>query len=203
MTVMYWLGAAAIFVVIEIITMGLTTIWFAGGALVGAVMAAFSLPLWSQIIAFVIVSVILLILTRPWALKYLNSRTVRTNADSLIGQTALVTQDIDNLNAKGQVKVEGQIWTARSISDDVQLHEGQKVMIESISGVKVIKTDLKMYSWNFSVFDFVRRIQEYIRKNRRCNKYGWNYFYDYHYIVNRVYRNILRENRTAGTGICH
>ena len=55
-----------------------------------------------------------------------------------------------------------------------------------------------MYSWNFSVFDFVRRIQEYIRKNRRCNKYGWNYFYDYHYIVNRVYRNILRENRTAG-----
>ena len=136
MTVMYWLGAAAIFVVIEIITMGLTTIWFAGGALVGAVMAAFSLPLWSQIIAFVIVSVILLILTRPWALKYLNSRTVRTNADSLIGQTALVTQDIDNLNAKGQVK--GQIWTARSISDDVQLHEGQKVMIESISGVKVI-----------------------------------------------------------------
>ena len=119
MTVMYWLGAAAIFVVIEIITMGLTTIWFAGGALVGAVMAAFSLPLWSQIIAFVIVSVILLILTRPWALKYLNSRTVRTNADSLIGQTALVTQDIDNL-------------------DDVQLHEGQKVMIESISGVKVI-----------------------------------------------------------------
>ena len=89
-------------------------------------------------IAFVIVSVILLILTRPWALKYLNSRTVRTNADSLIGQTALVTQDIDNLNAKGQVKVEGQIWTARSISDDVQLHEGQKVMIESISGVKVI-----------------------------------------------------------------
>lgn len=69
MTVMYWLGAAAIFVVIEIITMGLTTIWFAGGALVGAVMAAFSLPLWSQIIAFVIVSVILLILTRPWGIE--------------------------------------------------------------------------------------------------------------------------------------
>ena len=138
MTVMYWLGAAAILIVIEIITMGLTTIWFAGGALVSAVMAAFSLPLWSQIIAFAIVSVILLILTRPWALKYLNSRTVRTNVDSLIGQTALVTQDIDNLNAKGQVKVKGQIWTARSISDDVQLHEGQKVTIESISGVKVI-----------------------------------------------------------------
>ena len=132
MTVMYWLVAAAVFVVIEIMTMGLTTIWFAGGALVGAVMAAVSLPLWSQIIAFAVISVILLILTRPWALKYVNSRTI------LIGQTGLVTQDIDNLNAKGQVKVRGQIWTARSISDEVKLHEGQKVSIESISGVKVI-----------------------------------------------------------------
>ena len=140
MTVMYWLVAAAVFVVIEIMTMGLTTIWFAGGALVGAVMAAVSLPLWSQIIAFAVISVILLILTRPWALKYVNSRTIKTNVDSLIGQTGLVTQDIDNLNAKGQVKVRGQIWTARSISDEVKLHEGQKVSIESISGVKVIGT---------------------------------------------------------------
>lgn len=138
MTVMYWLVAAAIFVAIEIMTLGLTTIWFAGGALVGAVMAAFSLPLWGQILAFALVSVVLLILTRPWARKYLNSNTVKTNVDSLIGQTGLVTQDIDNLNAKGQVKVRGQIWTARSISDDVQIHEGQKVTIESISGVKVI-----------------------------------------------------------------
>lgn len=138
MTVMYWLVAAAVFVVIEIMTMGLTTIWFAGGALVGAVMAAVSLPLWSQIIAFAVISVILLILTRPWALKYVNSRTIKMNVDSLIGQTGLVTQDIDNLNAKGQVKVRGQIWTARSISDEVKLHEGQKVSIESISGVKVI-----------------------------------------------------------------
>ena len=73
-----------------------------------------------------------------WALKYVNSRTIKTNVDSLIGQTGLVTQDIDNLNAKGQVKVRGQIWTARSISDEVKLHEGQKVSIESISGVKVI-----------------------------------------------------------------
>ena len=79
MTVMYWLVAAAVFVVIEIMTMGLTTIWFAGGALVGAVMAAVSLPLWSQIIAFAVISVILLILTRPWALKYVNSRTIKTN----------------------------------------------------------------------------------------------------------------------------
>ena len=54
-----------------------------------------------------------------------------------------------------------------------------------------------MYSWNFSVFDFVRRIQEYIRKNRRCNKYGWNYFYDYHYIVNRVAKKVLLKEQVV------
>ena len=138
MTVMYWLGAAVIFVVIEIITMGLTTIWFAGGALVGAVMAAFSLPLWSQIIAFVIVSVILLILTRPWALKYLNSRTVRTNADSLIGQTALVKETINNMESKGLVQLNGQDWTARSFEAGEIIPEGSEVIVKEIRGVKLI-----------------------------------------------------------------
>ena len=77
MTVMNWLVAAAVFVVIEIMTMGLTTIWFAGGALVGAVMAAVSLPLWSQIIAFAVISVILLILTRPWGYSKSEARIHR------------------------------------------------------------------------------------------------------------------------------
>lgn len=138
MTVMYWLGAAAVFVVIEILTMGLTTIWFAGGALIGAAMAAVSLPLWSQIIAFAAVSAVLLILTRPLARKYLNSKTVKTNVDSLVGQTCIVTQEIDNLEAAGQVNVSGQIWTARSVSDETRIAEGEKVVIEAISGVKVI-----------------------------------------------------------------
>ena len=138
MTVMYWLVAAAVFVVIEIMTMGLTTIWFAGGALVGAVMAAVSLPLWSQIIAFVIVSVILLILTRPWALKYLNSRTVRTNADSLIGQTALVKETINNMESKGLVQLNGQDWTARSFEAGEIIPEGSEVIVKEIRGVKLI-----------------------------------------------------------------
>ena len=117
MTVMYWLGA---------------------GALVGAVMAAFSLPLWSQIIAFVIVSVILLILTRPWALKYLNSRTVRTNADSLIGQTALVKETINNMESKGLVQLNGQDWTARSFEAGEIIPEGSEVIVKEIRGVKLI-----------------------------------------------------------------
>lgn len=138
MTVMYWLIAAAAFVLLEILTMGLTTIWFAVGALVGAVMAALGLSLWVQILAFAVVSAIVLLFTRPLARKYLNNRTVRTNAESLIGCVCMVTQTIDNLRAKGQVTVKGQVWTARSTSEERSIPENTKVRITAISGVKLI-----------------------------------------------------------------
>lgn len=138
MVVFYWLIAAAVFLAVEVLTLGLTSIWFAGGALMGAVLAACKLPLYVQILAFAVASVVLLILTRPLAGKYLNSRTIRTNAESLIGVTCIVTEPIDNLKAKGQVCVKGQVWTARSISDDILLEKDEKVCIEGISGVKLI-----------------------------------------------------------------
>ncbi len=138
MLAIYWLVAAAVFIVIEILTMGMTSIWFAGGSLVAAAMARFSLPLWSQMVAFIVVSIVILIPVRPLAQKYLNNKTVKTNVDSLIGQIGLVTEEIDNLRAKGQVKVRGQVWTARSVSDDWILFEGEKVKVREISGVKVI-----------------------------------------------------------------
>ena len=138
MTVMYWLIAAAAFVLLEIMTMGLTTIWFAVGALVGAVMAALGLSLWVQILAFAVVSAIVLLFTRPLARKYLNNRTVRTNAESLIGCVCMVTQTIDNLRAEGQVTVKGQVWTARSTSEERSIPENTKVRITAISGVKLI-----------------------------------------------------------------
>jgi len=138
MTVMYWLIAAAAFVFLEILTMGLTTIWFAVGALVGAVMAALGLSLWVQILAFAVVSAIVLLFTRPLARKYLNNRTVRTNAESLIGCVCMVTQTIDNLRAEGQVTVKGQVWTARSTSEERSIPENTKVRITAISGVKLI-----------------------------------------------------------------
>ena len=135
---LFWIAAFIVLAAAEALTVSLTCIWFAGGAVVAAITALFGVPFWVQMLIFIVVTCLLFALTRPVAKRYLNSKVQKTNTDALIGQTALVTQDIDNLNAKGQVKVEGQIWTARSISDDVQLHEGQKVMIESISGVKVI-----------------------------------------------------------------
>ena len=130
MTVLYWLIAAGVFLILEVLTMGLTTVWFAGGSL--------DLPLGAQVAAFAVVSVILLVVTRPLAKKYLNSRTVKTNADSLVGRTCLVTQDIDNLRAEGQVTVMGQVWTARSDSDERKIPKDTRVKVKAISGVKLI-----------------------------------------------------------------
>ncbi len=143
MTVFYWLVAAAAFLAMEVLTLGLTSIWFAGGAVMGAIVAACGLPLYVQLLVFAAVSGLLLLLTRPLAQKYLNSRTIRTNAESLIGETCIVTESIDNLQAKGQVSVEGQTWTARSYSNDVRIHKGQVVSVESISGVKLIVKPLE------------------------------------------------------------
>ena len=138
MTVLYWLIAAAVFLVLEVLTMGLTTVWFAGGALVGALLAALRLPVAVQVAAFVVVSVILLMLTRPLAKKYLNSRTVKTNADSLVGRTCIVAQTVDNLRAEGQVSIMGQVWTARSVREDQRIEKDTRVRVTAISGVKLI-----------------------------------------------------------------
>ena len=138
MIALYWLGAAALFLVIEIMTTSLTTIWFSGGALVAALLAYLGFGELVQVAAFVIISVILLILTRAWAREYLNKRTVKTNADRLIGETCLVTETVENLTNKGQVTVNGQVWSARSVDDDQVLPEGCLVRIVAISGVKLI-----------------------------------------------------------------
>lgn len=133
-----WLAVLVVCVGIEIATMGLTTIWFAGGALVSAILAALNAPLWLQIVAFFAVSLILLYLTRPVAVKYFNKDRVKTNVESMIGRQAIVISEIDNLQGIGQVTVGGQEWSARSVKDDVQLPVGSVVVVRSVSGVKLI-----------------------------------------------------------------
>ena len=133
-----WLAVLVVCVGIEVATMGLTTIWFAGGALVSAILAALNAPLWLQIVAFFVVSLILLYLTRPVAVKYFHKDRVKTNVESLIGRQAIVISEIDNLQGIGQVTVGGQEWSARSVKDDVQLPVGSVVVVRSVSGVKLI-----------------------------------------------------------------
>lgn len=137
MAAYFWFAAAAVLVIVEIATLGLTTIWFAVGALVAGFVNLAGANLLIQLIVFVVVTALMLMLTRPLAARYLNSQTKRTNADSLIGEICLVTSPINNLKAEGQAIVKGQEWTARSI-DGSLIPEGTQVRIVSISGVKLM-----------------------------------------------------------------
>ena len=138
-----WLVLLVVLVVAEIATLGLTTIWFAGGALVAVIAAALHAPLYLQITLFLAVSVVLLVFTRPVAMKYFNNERVKTNAESLVGSLAVVETDIDNLRAQGEVTVGGQHWTARSTRDEVCIPKGEIVVICGISGVKLIVEERK------------------------------------------------------------
>lgn len=133
-----WLLLAAIFIVIEIISLGLTTIWFAGGAFVAALAALAGAKLGVQVFLFVVVSVGMLVATRPIAKRYLDSKTEKTNAEALIGQKALVVDEVNNLSSTGKAKVNGMEWTARSKEDSVILPAGALAKIVEISGVKLI-----------------------------------------------------------------
>ena len=99
--VIVWLAILIILVVIEIFTLGLTTIWFAGGALVAILVAALGGPVWLQIIIAAVVSAVLLFFTRPIAMKYFNRDRERTNAESLVGRQAIVISEINNLQGIG------------------------------------------------------------------------------------------------------
>lgn len=133
-----WLIIFVACIVVEIITMGLTTIWFAGGSLVASVAAAIGAPLWLQIVLFVAVSLLLLYFTRPIAVKYFNKDRVKTNAESLVGKQAIVISEIDNLQGIGQVTVGGQEWSARTTEEGITLPVGSVVIIRAISGVKLM-----------------------------------------------------------------
>ena len=135
-----WLIAMVVLLVIEAAVPGLVSIWFALGALAALISALLHAPLWLQVVWFVLVSVVALILTRPLARKYINSRTTPTNADMVIGKDAVVTERIDNLPGKGAVMLEGKTWTAR-MNDEAQTAEiGETVRVLRIEGVKLIVT---------------------------------------------------------------
>lgn len=135
----FWLIAFVVLILIEIITLGLTSIWFAAGCLVALIACLIGAELPLQIILFVLVSLVLLFFTRPIAMKYLNSSRVATNVSSLIGLNALVTEKIDNKNSQGTVSINGQDWTARS-KDNAVIEAGNTVKVVDIKGVKAIVT---------------------------------------------------------------
>ena len=133
-----WLVLLIVMVVIELATMGLTTIWFAGGSLVATIAAACSAPIWLQVTLFFVVSLVLLWFTRPIAVKYFNKDRIRTNVEAMVGRQGVVTSEIDNLEGIGEVKIGGMEWTARTIMDGMKLPVGTVVIVRAVDGVKVI-----------------------------------------------------------------
>ena len=134
----FWLVLLVLCIIIEVLTLGLTTIWFAGGALVAVLAALLQAPIFVQVILFFLVSLLLLFFTRPLAVRYFNKDRVKTNVESMVGRQAIVTSEIDNVQAAGQVTVSGQEWSARSTDDKVRIPVGTVVNVVAISGVKLI-----------------------------------------------------------------
>ena len=137
-TIIFWVVALVVFLIVEALTAGLVSIWFVFGSLVALICAALGAAIWLQIFWFVIVSVATLVLTRPLVKRYVDSRSVATNADRNIGRTAVVTERIDNLAATGAVQLAGVVWTARSTDDAVAIEPGTHVTVRAIEGVKLI-----------------------------------------------------------------
>lgn len=133
-----WLIAMMVLLAIEGVVPGLISIWFALGALAALISALVGAPLWLQIVWFLLVSVLSLYLTRPFVKKYINSRTQPTNADMIIGQECIVTEEINNVTGTGAVTVGGKIWTARTEDFSCKAEVGAVMEAVRIEGVKLI-----------------------------------------------------------------
>ena len=137
MQMIFWIVLFVILLIIEIATMGLTTVWFAGGALVAFLAAYIGFGIVVQVILFLIVSIVLLVVTRPIAMKFFNQQREKTNAESLIGQKAVVIEEIDRVHATGRAIVNGMEWSAKTEESDV-IPVDTVVLIKGIQGVKLI-----------------------------------------------------------------
>ena len=132
-----WLVIAAVMIIIEIATLGLTTIWFAGGAIVAAFTVLAGLHFMLQLVVFAVVSLLLLVFTRPVAAKFFSKGLQKTNAESMVGKTAIAVERIDNNKLTGCVKAGGLEWSARTANGEI-IDDGEEVVIKEIQGVKLI-----------------------------------------------------------------
>ena len=139
-----WLAIMVVLLIVEAACpIHLVSIWFAAGALVTMIVSMLGGELWLQIIAFCIVSGALLAGLWPFIRKFLNPHLTKTNVDSVIGSEGIVTADIDNLNAVGQVKLGGMEWTARSTSG-TNIPTGTRIRVDRIEGVKAFVSPVEV-----------------------------------------------------------
>ena len=136
--IVIWLVLIIAFTCIELSTVTLTSIWFAAGALAALLVAMFNGGIGVQLVVFLIVSLVCLFLTRPWAKTFLNTKKVSTNADRAVGEEVRVAERVSNLDRTGKATVLGQEWTVRTEDDDTIIEKGELVRVVRISGVKLI-----------------------------------------------------------------
>ena len=134
----FWLILTILCIIVEIATVGLASIWFAGGALIACFLDMAHIHVIVQVIVFLLVSFLLLLVTRPLARKCLNTNRTKTNYEGIIGKVVRVTERIDNYNQTGTALVNGQEWTARSESDNISFEQGELAQVINITGVKLI-----------------------------------------------------------------
>lgn len=138
MNAMIWLAAMIILIVIEIVTVGLTTIWFAIGALVAIFVSSLGGGWLLQVAVFLAVSFGMLVFTRPFAIKYINSSRTKTNYEGIIGKVVRITSDVNNLGESGSAIVNGQEWTVRAADNNTIIPAGSLAKVVDIKGVKLI-----------------------------------------------------------------
>ena len=138
MTVFIWLGIMIVLLLTEAATVGLTTIWFAAGALAAMVLCALGVGAFGQWTVFFIVSLVLLYFTRPIALKWMTPHKLRTNYENAVDKTVRITERVDNIAGTGAAVLNGQEWTARMQQDDVTLEPGELATVAAVEGVKLI-----------------------------------------------------------------
>ncbi len=133
----FWIILVIVFAIAEAASMGLTAIWFAVGSLAAALSALFGIDLIWQILVFIAVSALCVVYTKPFVVDKLKVKKTPTNLDRNIGKKGVVTEEIDNMNGKGQVKINGLVWTAVSENGD-GIKAGETVVVKAIKGVKLI-----------------------------------------------------------------
>ena len=135
----FWLIASGIFFVIEIITIGFLFFWLGVSALIAMVSSFFISNIVIQTTIFVIASAILILATRPLVNKFFNSDSIKTNVEAIVGKTGVVTKNIKSINSTGQIKVDGETWSAIS-EDEIDIEKGTQIVVKDIKGVKAIVT---------------------------------------------------------------
>ncbi|MGN1307745.1 MAG: NfeD family protein [Faecousia sp.] len=132
-----WIFMAVLFLVIELLTVGMVSIWLFAGSLAALLTAAIRLPIWLQIVIFLVVSCVCFVLLYPRLKKFVRKNHQATNADMALGKTAVVVRRIDNIEGTGAVSIDGKTWSARS-ADDSAIEPGTYVTVDRIQGVKLI-----------------------------------------------------------------